>query len=230
MKLINAANEIMEELEWTERAAARGEKLTLVQRTAIRLALAFGEGRGCTELVELVRGVGVLAMLGEFELLPAKNTPSEFGRLGPHGIVMGIRTGVGRCVVQEGGDADAVGAGLWRAEQMLADGSARRLFELKLRMHLEQCVLACCNGARSLLAQAGGKSDVLVLAWAWDFDAWDTVAGYVTAPRQALELYEGWAGEAESLGAQLVQLSRPGIAAVRKLARVSNRANHLWTA
>jgi hypothetical protein len=47
---------------------------------------------------------------------------------------------------------------------------------------------------------------------------------------QALELFEGWAGEAESLGAQLVQLSHPGIAAVRKLARVSNRVNHLWTA
>jgi hypothetical protein len=169
-------------------------------------------------------------MLGEFELRPAKDNPSEFGRLGPHGIVMGIRTGAGRCVVQEGGDAHAVGARLWRAEQMLADGSARRLFELKLRTHLEQCALACCNDARSLLAQAGGQSDVLVLAWAWDFDAWDTVAGYVTAPRQALELYEGWAGEAESLGAQLVQLSHPGIAAVRQLARVSNRVNHLWIA
>jgi len=230
MKLIDAANEIMEELEWTERAAARGEQLTVVQRAAIRLALAFGEDRACATLVELVRGIGVLAMLGEFELRPAKDNPSEFGRLGPHGIVMGIRKGAGRRVVQEGGDAHAVGARLWRAEQMLADGSARRLFELKLRTHLEQCALACCNDARSLLAQAGGQSDVLVLAWAWDFDAWDTVAGYVTAPRQALELYEGWAGEAESLGAQLVQLSHPGIAAVRKIARVSNRANHLWTA
>ena len=154
MKLIDAANEIMEELEWTARTAARGERLTTAQRTAIRLALAFGEGRACAELVELVRGIGVLAMLGEFELRPAKDNPSEFGRLGPHGIVMGIRTGAGRRVVQEGGDAHAVGA----------------------------------------------------------------------------RLYEGWAREAESLGEQLVQLSHPGIAAVRKLARVSNRANHLWTA
>lgn len=230
MKLIDAANEIMEELEWAEHAATRGEQLTAVQRTAIRLAFAFGEGRACATLVELVRGIGVLVMLGEFELRPAKDNPSEFGRLGPHGIVMGIRTGAGRRVVQEGGDAHAVGARLWRAEQMLADGSARRLFELKLRTHLEQCASACCNDSRSLLAQTGGESDVLVLAWAWDFDAWDTVAGYVTAPREALELYEGWAGEAESLGAQLVQLSHPGIAAVRKLARVSNRVNHLWTA
>jgi len=230
MKLIDAANEIMEELEWTERAAARGEQLTVVQRTAIRLALAFGEDRACATLVELVRGIGVLVMLGEFELRPAKDNPSEFGRLGPHGIVMGLRTGAGRRVVQEGGDAHVVGARLWRAEQMLADGSARRLFELKLRTHLEQCASACCNDSRSLLAQTGDQSDVLVLAWAWDFDAWDTVAGYVTAPRQALKLYEGWAGEAESLGAQLVQLSHPGIAAVRKLARVSNRTNHLWTA
>jgi hypothetical protein len=112
---------------------------------------------------------------------------------------------------------------------MLADGSARRLFELKLRTHMERCALACCNDARSLLARAGGQSDVLVLAWAWAWDAWETVAGYVTAPRQALELYEGWAGEAESFGAQLVQLSHPGLAAVRTLARVSNRVNHLWT-
>ena len=230
MKLIDAANEIMEELEWTARTVARGERLTTAQRTAIRLALAFGEGRACAELVELVRGIGVLAMLGEFELRPAKDNPSEFGRLGPHGIVMGIRTGAGRRVVQEGGDAHAVGARLWHAEQMLADGSARRLFELKLRTHLEQCALACCGDARSLLAQTGGQSDALALAWAWGFDAWDTVADYITAPRQALELYEGWAREAESLGEQLVQLSHPGIAAVRKLARVSNRANHLWTA
>ena len=229
MKLIDAANEIMEDLEGTERAAARGSDLAEDQRTAIRLALAFSDGRACAELIALVRSIGVLVTLGEFELRPAKDDPTEFGRLGPHGIVMGIRTGAGRRVVQEGGDAHAVGARLWRAEQMLADGSARRLFELKLRTHLEQCALACCNDARNLLAQAGGQSDVLVLAWAWNFDAWDTVAGYVTAPRQALELYEGWAGEAESLGAQLVQLSHPGIAAVRKLARMSNRGNHLWT-
>ena len=37
MKLIDAANEIMEELEWTARTAARGERLTTAQRTAIRL-------------------------------------------------------------------------------------------------------------------------------------------------------------------------------------------------
>ena len=228
MNLIDAANEIMEELEWTARTAARDEQLSVAQRTAIRLALAFGEGRACADLVALVRGIGVLVMLGEFELRPAKDNPSEFGRLGPHGIVMGIRTGAGRRVVREGGDAHAVGARLWRAEQMLADGSARRLFELKLRTHLERCALACCNDARSLLAQTGGQSDVLVLAWAWDFDAWDTVAGYVTAPRQALELYEAWADEAELFGAQLVQLSHPGIAAVRTLARVSNRVSHLW--
>jgi len=230
MKLIDAANEIMKELEWTERAAARDEQLSLVQRTAIRLALAFSEGRACSELVELVRGIGVLVMLGEFELRPAKDDPSEFGRLGPHGIVMGIRTGAGRRVVREGGDAHAVGARLWRAEQMLADGSARRLFELKLRTHMERCASACCGDARALLGQAGGQSDVLVLAWAWAWDAWETVACNIDAPRNALELYEGWGGEAESLGELLVCLSHPGIAAVRTLARVSNRANHLWTA
>ena len=230
MNLIDAANEIMEEIEWTERAVARGERLTEVECTAIRLALAFGEGRACSELVAMVRAIGVLTMLGEFELRPARNDSSEFGRLGPHRIVMGLRTGAGRRVVKEGGDARAVGARLWHAEQMLADGSARRLFELKLRMHLEKCRSACCGDARSLLAQIGGQSDVLALAWAWGFDAWDTVADYITAPRQALELYEGWASEAELLGEQLVQLSNPGITAVRKLTRVANRANHFWTA
>lgn len=230
MNLIDSANEIMEELEWTARTAARDEQLSVAQRTAIRLALAFSEGRACSELVELVRGIGVLAMLGTFELRPAKDDPSEFGRLGPHGIVMGIRTGAGRRVVREGGDAHAVGARLWRAEQMLADGSARRLFELKLRTHMERCASACCGDARALLAQAGGQSDVLVLAWAWAWDAWETVACNIDAPRNALELYEGWGGEAESLGELLVCLSHPGIAAVRTLARVSNRANHLWTA
>jgi hypothetical protein len=230
MKMIDAANEIMEELEWMERAATRGERLTEVQCAAIRLALAFGEGRACAELVAMVRAIGVLTMLGEFELRSARNNSSEFGRIGPHGIVMGLRTGAGRRVVREGGDAHAVGARLWHAEQMLADGSARRLFELKLRMHLETCGSACCGDARSLLTQTGGQSDALALAWAWGFDAWDTVADYITAPRQALELYEGWASEAELLGEQLVQLSNPGITAVRKLARVANRANHSWTA
>jgi len=230
MNLIDAANEIMEEIEWTERAVAREERLTEVECTAIRLALAFGEGRACSELVAMVRAIGVLAMLGEFELRPARNDSSEFGRLGPHGIVMGLRTGAGRRVVKEGGDAHAVGARLWHAEQMLANGSARRLFDLKLRMHLEKCGSACCGDAHSLLVQTGGQSDVLALAWAWSFDAWDTVADYITAPRQALELYEGWASEAELLGEQLVQLSNPGITAVRKLARVANRANHFWTA
>ncbi len=230
MNLTDAANEIMEEIEWTERAAARGERLTEVQCAAIRLALAFGEGRACAELVAMVRAIGVLTMLGEFELRPAKDNPSEFGRLGPHGIVMGLRTGAGRRVVKEGGDAHAVGARLWHAEQMLADGSARRLFELKLRMHLDKCGSACCGDARSLLAQTGGQSDVLALAWAWGFDAWDTVASSVRAPREALELYEGWASEAELFGEQLVQLSNPGITAARKLARVANRANHSWVA
>lgn len=226
MKLIDAANEIMEELEWTERAAARGEQLTLGQRAAIRLALAFGEDRACATLVEMVRGIGVLAMLGEFELRPAKDNPSEFGRLGPHGIVMGIRTGAGRRVVQEGGDAHAVGARLWRAEQMLADGSARRLFALKLRTHVERCASACCGDARALLAQAGGKSDVLVLAWAWAWDAWDTVACNLDVPRNVLDLYEDWAAEAESLGELLVNLARPGITVVR---RINRPRNNTWT-
>lgn len=230
MKLIDAANEIMEELEWTEHATARGNDLSEGQRTAIRLALAFSDGRACAELIAPVRGIGVLVMLGEFELRPAKDDPTEFGRLGPHGIVMGIRTGGGRRVVREGGDAQAVGARLWRAEQMLADGSARRLFELKLRMHLERCVMPCCFDARRLLAHAGGKSEVLALAWAWAWDAWSTVAGCLGEPRRALDLYEGWADEAESLGEQLVELSHPGVAAIRRLSRVGNRANHLWTA
>jgi len=230
MKLIDAANEIVEELEWMERAAARGNDLAEDQRTAIRLALAFSDGRACAELIALVRSIGVLVTLGEFELRPAKDDPTEFGRLGPHGIVMGIRAGAGRRVVREGGDAQAVGARLWRAEQMLADGSARRLFELKLRTHLEKCALACCTDARSLLGQAGGKSEVLVLAWAWAWDAWDTVAGYLNEPRRALELFEGWGNEAELFGEQLVELSHPGVAAVRKISRVGNRANHLWIA
>ena len=102
MKLIDAANEIMEELEWTERAAARGNDLSEGQRTAIRLALAFSDGRACADLIALVRSIGVLVMLGEFELRPAQDDPTEFGRLGPHRIVMGIRTGGGRRVVREG--------------------------------------------------------------------------------------------------------------------------------
>ena len=81
-----------------------------------------------------------------------------------------------------------------------------------------------------MLAQAGGQSDVLVLAWAWAWDAWETVACNIDAPRNALELYEGWATEAEVLGEELVRLSHPGVAALRRLSRVGNRANHLWTA
>lgn len=228
MNLIEAANEIMEELEWTERAAVRGNDLAEDQRTAIRLSLAFSDGRACAELIALVRSIGVLVMLGEFELRPAKDDPTEFGRLGPHGIIMGIRTGAGRRVIREGGDAQAVGARLWRAEQMLADGSARRLFELKLRTLLQKCSSACCNNARSLLAQSGGKSEVLVLTWAWAWAAWDTVAGCINEPRRALELFEGWGREAELLGELLVELAHPGVAAVRKLSRVRNRANYAW--
>ena len=40
MKLIDAANEIMEELEWTEHATARGNDLSEGQRTAIQIGRA----------------------------------------------------------------------------------------------------------------------------------------------------------------------------------------------
>jgi hypothetical protein len=56
------------------------------------------------------------------------------------------------------------------------------------------------------------------------------VAGCLGEPRRALELFEGWENEAELFGEQLVELSHPGVAAVRKISRVGNRANHIWSA
>jgi hypothetical protein len=98
------------------------------------------------------------------------------------------------------------------------DGSARRLLQLKLRLHVEACAEPACEDARLLITASQLGYAQVALAWAWAQDPWGTVLPSLASPVTTLEDHEGWSLSAQDLGATLAGITRPEAVARRVMA------------
>jgi len=215
---------IVAEQEWAEGVAARAEGLSPLERAALRLAESFASGQVDATLQALVPQIGALILLGDF----APKFPVEIKDLhekGPHGILLGIRTGLRATADAAGDTPEQVVFRLLRTDEMITDGSARRLLQLKLRLHVETCTKPACEDARLLIAASELGYAQVALAWAWAKDPWGTVLPSLGSPVATLEHRDDWDMSAQKLGAILAGITRPEVVARQKMGRQIFGAN-----
>ena len=209
---------IVSEQEWAEGVAARAEGLSPIERAALRLAESFASGQVDAALLEFAPQVGALILLGDY----APRFPVEIADLyeeGPHGILLGIRTGL-RAAATTGGDTpEQVALRLLRSDDLIKEGSARRLVQLKLRLHLEVCADSACDDAHLIIAASELGFAQVALAWAWARDPWGTVLPSLASPERALKHREDWSYLAETLGKTLANMFRPDAVVKRAMGR-----------
>ena len=215
---------IVAEQEWAEGVAARAEGLSPLERAALRLAESFASGQVDATLQALAPQIGALILLGDF----APKFPVEIEDLhekGPHGILLGIRTGLRATADTSGDTPEQVVFRLLRTDEMITDGSARRLLQLKLRLHVETCTEPACEDARLLIAASELGYAQVALAWAWAKDPWGTVLHSLGSPVATLEHRDDWDMSAQKLGAILAGITRPEVVARQKMGRQIFGAN-----
>jgi hypothetical protein len=215
---------IVAEQEWAEGVAARAEGLSPLERAALRLAESFASGQVDSALLEFTPQVGALILLGDY----TPKYPVEIADLyeeGPHGILLGVRTGLRAAADVAGDTAQKVAYRLIRSDELIMDGSARRLLQLKLRLHVEACVETACEDARLLIAASELGYAQVALAWAWAQDPWGTVLPSLASPVMTLEHRDGWSLSAQDLGATLAGITRPEAVARRVMAGQVFRGN-----
>lgn len=209
---------IVAEQEWAEGVAARAEGLSPLERAALRLADSFATSQVDPTLRSLIQQVGALILLGDY----APRFPVEIADLyeeGPHGILLGVRTGL-RAAATTGGDTpEQVALRLIRSDDLIKDGSARRLVQLKLRLHLEACADPACEDARLIIAASELGFAQVALAWAWARDPWGTVLPSLASPESALKHRADWSYLAETLGETLANMFRPDAVVKRAMGR-----------
>ena len=208
---------IVAEQEWAEGVAARAEGLSPLERAALRLAESFASGQVDAVLLEFAPQVGALILLGDYK----PKYPTETADLyeeGPHGILLGVRTGLRAAADVAGDTAQQVAYRLIRSDELIMDGSARRLLQLKLRLHVEACAEPACEDARLLIAASDLGYAQVALAWAWARDPWGTVLPSLASPVMTLEHRDGWSLCAQGLGATLAGITRPEAVARRAMA------------
>lgn len=215
---------IVAEQEWAEGVAARAEGLSALERAALRLAESFASDQVDAALLALAPQVGALILLGDY----TPKYPTETADLyeeGPHGILLGVRTGLRAAAGIAKDTAQQVAYRLIRSDELIMDGSARRLLQLKLRLHVEACVEPACEDTRLLIAASELGYAQVALAWAWARDPWGTVLPSLASPVTTLEDREGWSMIAQSLGATLAGIARPEAVARRAMGGQVFRGN-----
>jgi hypothetical protein len=215
---------IVAEQEWAEGVAARAEGLSPLERAALRLAESFSSGQVDATLLDLAPQIGALILLGNF----APKFPVEIEDLhekGPHGILLGIRIGLRATADSAGDTPEQVVFRLLRTDEMITDGSARRLLQLKLRLHVEACLEPTCGDARLLITASELGYAQVALAWAWAREPWETVLPSLGSPVATLEHRDDWDMRAQKLGATLAEITRPEVVARQKMGRQIFGAN-----
>ena len=215
---------IVAELEWAADAVARAEGLSALERAAVRLADSFATGEVDAELRGLARQVGALIVLGDYQ----PKYPTEIADLyeeGPHGILRGIRTGLRATAGAAGDTPEQEAFRLIRSDELIKDGSARRLLQLKLRLHVASCLEPACEDALLLIAASGLGFAQVALACAWARDPWGTVMPFLASPEKALEQREDWSQWAQVLGATLAGITRPEAIVRRSMSKQIFREN-----
>ena len=215
---------IVAEQEWAEGVVARAKGLSPIERAALRLAESFASGQVDATLLALAPQIGALILLGDF----APKFPVEIEDLhekGPHGIMLGIRTGLRATADTAGDNPEQVVFRLLRTDEMITDGSARRLLQLKLRLHVEACVEPACGDAQLLITTSELGFAQVSLAWAWAREPWETVLPSLGSPVATLEHRDDWDMRAQKLGATLAEITRPEVVARQKMGRQIFGAN-----
>jgi len=215
---------IVAEQEWAEGVVARAKGLSPLERAALRLAESFASGQVDATLLALAPQIGALILLGDF----APKFPVEIEDLhekGPHGILLSIRTGLRSTADTAGDTPEQVVFRLLRTDEMITDGSARRLLQLKLRLHVEACVEPACGDARLLITASELGYAQVALAWAWAREPWETVLPSLESPVATLEHRDDWDMRAQKLGATLAEITRPEVVARQKMGRQIFGAN-----
>jgi len=209
---------IVAEQEWAEGVTARANGLSALERAAVRLAESFASGQVDAILQALAPQVGALILLGDY----TPKYPVEIADLyeeGPHGILLGVRTGLRAAAGIAKDTAQQVAYRLIRSDELIMDGSARRLLQLKLRLHVEACAEPACEDARLLIVVSELGYAQVALAWAWARDPWGTVLPSLASPVTTLEDRDGWSLIAQGLGATLAGITRPEAVVRRAMAR-----------
>ena len=215
---------IVAEQEWAEGVVARARGLSPIERATLRLADSFASGQVDATLLALAPQIGALILLGDF----APKFPVEIEDLhekGPHGILLGIRTGLRATADTAGDTPEQVVFRLLRTDEMITDGSARRLLQLKLRLHVEACVEPACGDAQLLITKSELGFAQVSLAWAWAQEPWETVLPSLGSPVATLEYRDDWDMRAQKLGATLAEITRPEVVARQKMGRQIFGAN-----